>query len=64
MAHALADALEAHREELIELADLETALGPDRLSAELARTTGQTRFYGDVASRVPTSAWPSTTPAA
>jgi NADP-dependent aldehyde dehydrogenase len=45
---ALADALEAHLEELVALADLETGLGPVRLSAEVARTADQLRFYGDV----------------
>jgi NADP-dependent aldehyde dehydrogenase len=47
--YALADALEEHLEELVTLADLETALGRQRLTLELGRTIGQTRFYGDVA---------------
>jgi NADP-dependent aldehyde dehydrogenase len=46
---ALADALEAHAEELIELADRETGLGVARLTGEVARTAGQLRFYGAVA---------------
>ncbi|MCR3721942.1 MULTISPECIES: aldehyde dehydrogenase family protein [Prauserella salsuginis group] len=47
--HAIADAFEARREELAELADRETALGSDRLTNEIARTSGQLRLYGDVA---------------
>lgn len=47
--HAVADALQAHRDELAELADRETALGIDRLTGEVLRTAGQLRFYGDVA---------------
>ena len=47
--YALADALEAYTEELVTLADLETALGSQRLTVELGRTISQTRFYGDVA---------------
>jgi NADP-dependent aldehyde dehydrogenase len=35
---------------LIAVADQETALGTARLTAELARTAGQLRFYADVAS--------------
>jgi NADP-dependent aldehyde dehydrogenase len=46
---ALADALERHRVELVDLADLETALGRDRLTGELGRITDAIRFYGDVA---------------
>jgi NADP-dependent aldehyde dehydrogenase len=46
---AVADALEVHRGELVALADEETALGVERLTAEVARTAGQLRFYGDVA---------------
>jgi NADP-dependent aldehyde dehydrogenase len=45
----LADALEAHAEELVALADLETALGSERLCLELGRAIAQTRFYADVA---------------
>jgi NADP-dependent aldehyde dehydrogenase len=47
--YALADAIDGHADELAELADLETALGRERITGEVARTTGQTRFYGDVA---------------
>ncbi|NUR61883.1 MAG: aldehyde dehydrogenase family protein [Catenulispora sp.] len=45
--HACADALEAARAELVELARAETALTPERLDGEVARTTGQLRLYGD-----------------
>jgi NADP-dependent aldehyde dehydrogenase len=47
--HAVAGALEAASDELVELADRETALGIPRLSGEVQRTAGQLRFYGDVA---------------
>lgn len=47
--YAIADAIELHREELVALADRETALGRKRLDAEVTRTTGQLRFFGDVA---------------
>ncbi|WP_084517903.1 aldehyde dehydrogenase family protein [Microtetraspora niveoalba] len=47
--HAMADALELHRDELATLADRETALGLERLTGEVTRTAGQLRFYGDVA---------------
>ena len=46
---AVADTLEAHSDEIVELADGETALGCDRLRTELGRTVAQTRFYGEVA---------------
>ncbi len=46
---SVADALEAHRDELVELADRETALGEARLSGEVSRAANQLRFYGDVA---------------
>jgi len=46
---AIARALEENQDELVALADAETALGVPRLTAELARTAGQLRFYGDVA---------------
>lgn len=46
---AVAEALEARAVELVELADRETGLGRDRLTAEVARTAGQLRFYGVVA---------------
>jgi NADP-dependent aldehyde dehydrogenase len=47
--YALADALDVHHGELAKIADLETALGLDRVTAEISRTASQTRFYGDVA---------------
>ena len=48
--HTLADHLEepATADELIALADRETALGRVRLTAELARAAGQLRFYAKV----------------
>jgi NADP-dependent aldehyde dehydrogenase len=46
---AVADVLEKHAEELVELADRETGLGTTRLTAEVARTAGQLRFYANVA---------------
>ena len=48
MLRAMADALEADRELLVETADRETALGPTRLGGELTRTTFQLRFFADV----------------
>jgi NADP-dependent aldehyde dehydrogenase len=47
--YAVADALEAHVDELAVLADRETALGMPRLTGEVARAAAQLRFYGDVA---------------
>ncbi len=47
--HRLADEVETHAAELVELADEETGLGAPRLGGELARMAGQLRFYGDVA---------------
>lgn len=47
--YRVAEALEAHRDELVEMADRETALGSVRLSGEVTRTAAQLRFYGDVA---------------
>ena len=44
----IADALEADREALVELADRETALGRPRLPGELTRTVYQLRFFADV----------------
>ncbi|MFF4710757.1 aldehyde dehydrogenase family protein [Streptomyces eurythermus] len=44
---AVADALDAAAEELIESADTETALGRPTLQAELARTTGQLRLLAE-----------------
>ncbi|MGW4033496.1 aldehyde dehydrogenase (NADP(+)) [Streptomyces sp. NPDC004838] len=43
-----AELLDAARDHVIEAADAETALGPTRLTAELARTTGQLRAFADV----------------
>jgi NADP-dependent aldehyde dehydrogenase len=45
----LADKLEEHSDELVELADTETALGIQRLRSELARASYQLRFMGQVA---------------
>ncbi|KQM82665.1 aldehyde dehydrogenase (NADP(+)) [Agromyces sp. Leaf222] len=42
---AVADALDAARDELVPLADEETHLGPVRLTSELARTTSQLRLF-------------------
>ncbi len=47
--HSVADALEAHTEELSELADRETALGMTRLTGEVVRAANQLRFYAEVA---------------
>jgi NADP-dependent aldehyde dehydrogenase len=44
----MAEALEAEREALVELADRETALGRPRLPGELSRTVYQLRFFADV----------------
>ena len=44
---AAADLLDAAAEHVIEAADAETALGPTRLTGELARTTGQLRLFAD-----------------
>ncbi|MBX6767562.1 MAG: aldehyde dehydrogenase family protein, partial [Actinomadura rubrobrunea] len=46
---AVADALEAAREELVALADEETRLGPARLNGELTRTTFQLGLFAEVA---------------
>ncbi|MFF1511381.1 aldehyde dehydrogenase (NADP(+)) [Streptomyces sp. NPDC058326] len=43
-----ADVLDGARERIVETADAETALGPVRLTGELARTTGQLRAFADV----------------
>lgn len=48
MLEAMADALEASRDELVALADRETALGAPRLNGELTRTGFQLRFFADV----------------
>ena len=47
--HALAEALEADREKLVELADMETGLGPVRLNGELDRTAFQLRRFATFA---------------
>lgn len=46
---AVAAALREHRDELVGLADRETALGEPRLGGEVERTAGQLEFYADVA---------------
>src|SRR3712207_9176215 len=45
---ALADALEARRDDVVAVADRETALGPTRLNGELTRTCYQLRLFADV----------------
>jgi NADP-dependent aldehyde dehydrogenase len=45
---SVAAALEADGEQIVALADRETALGPGRLTGELARTTSQLRFMAEV----------------
>lgn len=47
MLHAMADALEADRAVIVAIADRETALGPDRLNAELTRTGYQLRLFAE-----------------
>lgn len=47
--YAIADALEAHRREIVDLAGEETHLAAARLEGELTRTTFQLRFLGDEA---------------
>ena len=47
--YAIAEALEQQADELVEIADRETALGEQRLTGEVARAAGQLRFYADVA---------------
>lgn len=49
MLHSVADAIEAARHELVEAADFETALGEERLHAEVGRTAGQFRMFAEVA---------------
>ena len=44
----IADALDAARTNIVATADAETALGETRLAGELARTTYQLRFFGEV----------------
>ncbi|WP_407701028.1 aldehyde dehydrogenase (NADP(+)) [Wenjunlia vitaminophila] len=45
---AAADALESAGDEVVAAADAETALGPSRLTGELARTSHQLRAFADV----------------
>ncbi|MEU5880102.1 aldehyde dehydrogenase family protein [Spirillospora sp. NPDC047279] len=45
----IADNLDAYAADLVTLAAEETGLAPDRLRAELARTTGQARLFAEVA---------------
>jgi NADP-dependent aldehyde dehydrogenase len=45
---ALADALEVRRDDIVALADRETALGAGRLGGELTRTCYQLRLFGEV----------------
>ena len=45
---ALADALEARREDVVAVADRETGLGETRLNGELTRTCYQLRLFGEV----------------
>ncbi|MFF1560074.1 aldehyde dehydrogenase (NADP(+)) [Streptomyces sp. NPDC058279] len=42
-----ADMLDGAADQVVETADAETALGPGRLTGELARTTGQLRAFAD-----------------
>ncbi|MGE5830187.1 MAG: aldehyde dehydrogenase family protein, partial [Micromonosporaceae bacterium] len=44
----LAAALEAHRKEIVELADAETGLGEARLDSELTRTRVQLEMFAEV----------------
>jgi NADP-dependent aldehyde dehydrogenase len=45
---ALADALEARRDDVVAVADRETALGQTRLDGELTRTCHQLRLFAEV----------------
>ena len=45
---AAADALDAHIDELVVIADEETRLGETRLRGEVGRTTGQLRLFATV----------------
>ncbi len=45
---ALADALEARRDDVVAVADRETGLGPTRLNGELTRTAYQLRLFAEV----------------
>ena len=48
---ALAEALTGAADELVSVADRETALGETRLRGEMARTTGQLRMFADLIER-------------
>ncbi|MFC7740788.1 aldehyde dehydrogenase family protein [Nocardiopsis composta] len=48
MLRAAGEALEARRAEITAVADRETALGADRLGAELTRTVHQARHFAEV----------------
>jgi NADP-dependent aldehyde dehydrogenase len=45
---AVADAMRARSDELVSIADIETALGSDRLHSELRRTTFQLNYFADL----------------
>ncbi|MCL2585493.1 MAG: aldehyde dehydrogenase (NADP(+)) [Streptosporangiales bacterium] len=45
---AIADALDDHAEDLVAIADTETALGTERLTGEVARASGQFRLFAGV----------------
>jgi NADP-dependent aldehyde dehydrogenase len=47
MLHAMASALEEHRNTLVDIADSETALGAVRLNGELTRTVFQFRLFAE-----------------
>src|SRR4029450_840822 len=49
--HAVAAVRGENAGKLVELAELETALGYTRLTSEASRAAGQLRFYGDVAAQ-------------
>lgn len=49
MLEAIADAIDRHAQELVALADGETALGTERLGGEVVRTTSQLRLLGRAA---------------
>ena len=48
MLNAMAGSLEAHEEEVVAVADQESALGVARLTGELKRTCFQLRFFAEV----------------
>jgi NADP-dependent aldehyde dehydrogenase len=45
--HAIADAVDGQAQPLVQVADAETALGVQRLTGEVARTTAQLRMFAD-----------------